>query len=208
MEDELDAVSRGEKEWVPVMHEFWDPFKKLVDHKEENVSRKDVTTEAMDEKLPEVQQAAVHPLGPPRPLHRLHRLSGLRLHPQPGRDRRAGTRARRRSRAASARNATRTSSSAAAAMASSSAAPATRNASTSNRWRSRRTRVSSAPSASRPPSSSASRVTARFSIPARAIRTANTRCGTCPSPALPQMRLADPHGEDHQTQRHRTRMPA
>jgi DNA topoisomerase I len=52
MEDELDAVSRGEKEWVPVMHEFWDPFKKLVDHKEENVSRKDVTTEQMDEKCP------------------------------------------------------------------------------------------------------------------------------------------------------------
>ena len=52
MEDELDAVSRGEKEWVPVMHEFWDPFKKLVDHKEENVSRKDVTTEKMDEKCP------------------------------------------------------------------------------------------------------------------------------------------------------------
>jgi DNA topoisomerase I len=52
MEDELDAVSRGEKEWVPVMHEFWDPFKKLVDHKEENVSRKDVTTEQMDEACP------------------------------------------------------------------------------------------------------------------------------------------------------------
>ncbi|MGA9854857.1 MAG: type I DNA topoisomerase [Gammaproteobacteria bacterium] len=52
MEDELDAVSRGEKEWIPVMHEFWDPFKKLVDHKEENVSRKDVTTEKMDEKCP------------------------------------------------------------------------------------------------------------------------------------------------------------
>ncbi|MGH8397923.1 MAG: type I DNA topoisomerase [Gammaproteobacteria bacterium] len=52
MEDELDAVSRGEKEWVPVMHEFWDPFKKLVDYKEENVSRKDVTTEKMDENCP------------------------------------------------------------------------------------------------------------------------------------------------------------
>ncbi len=52
MEDELDAVSRGEKEWVPVMHEFWDPFKKLVDHKEENVSRKDVTTEALNEACP------------------------------------------------------------------------------------------------------------------------------------------------------------
>ncbi|HET7922011.1 MAG TPA: type I DNA topoisomerase, partial [Gammaproteobacteria bacterium] len=52
MEDELDAVSRGEKEWVPVMHEFWNPFKKLVDHKEEHVSRKDVTTEKMDEACP------------------------------------------------------------------------------------------------------------------------------------------------------------
>ena len=52
MEDELDAVSRGEKDWVPVMHEFWDPFKKLVDHKEENVSRKDVTTEALNEACP------------------------------------------------------------------------------------------------------------------------------------------------------------
>jgi DNA topoisomerase I len=52
MEDELDAVARGEKEWVPVMHEFWDPFKKLVDHKEESVSRKDVTTEAMNEACP------------------------------------------------------------------------------------------------------------------------------------------------------------
>ncbi|HET7175454.1 MAG TPA: type I DNA topoisomerase [Gammaproteobacteria bacterium] len=52
MEDELDAVSRGEKEWIPVMHEFWDPFKKLVDHKEENVSRKDVTSEALNEACP------------------------------------------------------------------------------------------------------------------------------------------------------------
>lgn len=39
LEDELDAVSRGEKDWVPLMREFWDPFKNLVDDKEENVSR-------------------------------------------------------------------------------------------------------------------------------------------------------------------------
>ena len=39
LEDELDAVSRGEKNWVPLMREFWDPFKDLVDDKEENVSR-------------------------------------------------------------------------------------------------------------------------------------------------------------------------
>ena len=39
LEDELDAVSRGEKEWVPLMREFWIPFSKQVKDKEENVSR-------------------------------------------------------------------------------------------------------------------------------------------------------------------------
>ena len=39
LEDELDAVSRGEKNWVPLMREFWQPFKSLVTDKEETVSR-------------------------------------------------------------------------------------------------------------------------------------------------------------------------
>jgi DNA topoisomerase-1 len=52
LEDELDEVSRGEKEWVPLMKEFWYPFKKLVKDKEESVSRAEVTTEAMDEDCP------------------------------------------------------------------------------------------------------------------------------------------------------------
>ena len=52
LEDELDAVARGEKDWVPVMQEFWGPFKRLVDDKETSVSRSDVTTEAMDEDCP------------------------------------------------------------------------------------------------------------------------------------------------------------
>jgi DNA topoisomerase-1 len=41
LEDELDAVSRGEKEWVPLMKEFWGPFSKTIKDKEENVSRSD-----------------------------------------------------------------------------------------------------------------------------------------------------------------------
>jgi len=53
MEDDLDAISRGEKEWVPVLKNFWQPFKDLVDDKEKNVDRKDVTHEAIDEKCPE-----------------------------------------------------------------------------------------------------------------------------------------------------------
>ena len=53
MEDELDAISRGEQDWVPIMKNFWQPFKDLVDDKEQNVDRKDVTHEALDEKCPE-----------------------------------------------------------------------------------------------------------------------------------------------------------
>jgi DNA topoisomerase-1 len=52
LEDELDAVSRGEEEWVPLMHAFWQPFKHLVDDKEKSVQRKDVTQEALDEQCP------------------------------------------------------------------------------------------------------------------------------------------------------------
>lgn len=52
LEDELDAVSRGETEWKPVLATFWGPFKKLVDDTETNVSRQDVTHEALDEACP------------------------------------------------------------------------------------------------------------------------------------------------------------
>lgn len=53
MEDELDAISRGEEDWVPMMKKFWQPFKDLVDDKEKSVDRKDVTHEQLDEKCPE-----------------------------------------------------------------------------------------------------------------------------------------------------------
>ena len=53
LEDDLDAVSRGEEEWIPLLEKFWSPFKEQIDHTEENVKRSDVTHEAMDEKCPE-----------------------------------------------------------------------------------------------------------------------------------------------------------
>jgi len=55
LEDQLDAVARGEKQWVPLMKEFWDPFKTLIDNKEESVQRSDVTQEPINEKCPECQ---------------------------------------------------------------------------------------------------------------------------------------------------------
>jgi len=41
LEDDLDAVSRGEKDWVPLLDAFWQPFKDRVDDKESSVSRKE-----------------------------------------------------------------------------------------------------------------------------------------------------------------------
>jgi DNA topoisomerase-1 len=52
LEDELDAVSRGEEDWIPVLEQFWRPFKDRVDHTQENVKRSDVTQEALDEACP------------------------------------------------------------------------------------------------------------------------------------------------------------
>lgn len=52
LEDTLDAIARGEKEWVPVLDEFWKPFHEQILNIEEQVQRKDVTTESLDEKCP------------------------------------------------------------------------------------------------------------------------------------------------------------
>ncbi len=40
LEDQLDSVSRGEQDWVPVMEEFWGPFKQQVEEKAQ-VSREE-----------------------------------------------------------------------------------------------------------------------------------------------------------------------
>ncbi|WP_424947260.1 DNA topoisomerase I [Candidatus Spongiihabitans sp.] len=42
MEDALDAISRGEKQRLPVMQEFWGEFSRLIEEKEESVSRDEV----------------------------------------------------------------------------------------------------------------------------------------------------------------------
>ncbi len=53
LEDDLDAVSRGEKNWVPLMREFWEPFRILIESKDESLKRADVTHEMLDEMCPE-----------------------------------------------------------------------------------------------------------------------------------------------------------
>jgi DNA topoisomerase-1 len=49
MEQRLDEIARGEREWVPLMREFYGPFKELVDLKRKELRRADITTEPSDE---------------------------------------------------------------------------------------------------------------------------------------------------------------
>ncbi|UPU34517.1 type I DNA topoisomerase [Geomonas paludis] len=63
LEEQLDMVSRGEKQWRPLLHEFWGPFINLLKLKEGEVSKSDLTTEATDEVCPECGKPLVVKLG-------------------------------------------------------------------------------------------------------------------------------------------------
>lgn len=63
LEDELDAVSRGEKSWIPLMEAFWKPFIEQVGTIETTVQRKDVTSEATDQVCPKCGKPVVIRLG-------------------------------------------------------------------------------------------------------------------------------------------------
>ena len=51
LEDELDDISNGKEDWIPVLERFWKDFSAQVGEKE-SVSRKDVTQEVLDEDCP------------------------------------------------------------------------------------------------------------------------------------------------------------
>ena len=51
MEDELDDISNGKQEWIPVLERFWKDFSAQLGEKE-SVSRKEVTQEALEEMCP------------------------------------------------------------------------------------------------------------------------------------------------------------
>ena len=41
LEDDLDAIARGEEEWVPLLRRFWEPLKDRIADKEANVTREE-----------------------------------------------------------------------------------------------------------------------------------------------------------------------
>jgi DNA topoisomerase-1 len=63
LEDTLDAISRGEREWVPVLEEFWKPFINQIEDTDSHVQRTDVTTELLEEKCPKCTKPLAIRLG-------------------------------------------------------------------------------------------------------------------------------------------------
>lgn len=52
MEKDLDKISEGKKEWVPVIKEFYHPFEKNLQKKYEEVSKKDITEKPTEKICP------------------------------------------------------------------------------------------------------------------------------------------------------------
>ncbi len=63
LEEDLDAISRGEEKWRPVLRSFWEPFIHLLKTKEQEISKEDVTTEKTDRTCPKCERPLVVKLG-------------------------------------------------------------------------------------------------------------------------------------------------
>ena len=59
MEENLDRIARGEKDWVPVVGTFWKPFKEKAEQVEKNSKRVPVPVEKTGQKCPECNQGEV-----------------------------------------------------------------------------------------------------------------------------------------------------
>ena len=68
LEDELDSIARGEEDWVPLLRNFWKPFKELVDDKEVNVSRADVAQSRLIGTDPKTGKPVTVRMGPYGPF--------------------------------------------------------------------------------------------------------------------------------------------
>ncbi|MDO8498193.1 MAG: type I DNA topoisomerase [bacterium] len=53
MEDELDEIARGEREWRPTIKEFYEPFSKKLEEVEETAGKVEIEAEVVDRDCPE-----------------------------------------------------------------------------------------------------------------------------------------------------------
>ena len=63
MEEDLDEIAKGEKEWVPVIKEFYEDFEKTLIAKEKEIPHKKLTYEKTKQKCPQCGSPVVIKLG-------------------------------------------------------------------------------------------------------------------------------------------------
>lgn len=64
MEEDLDKIAHGKREWVPVVREFYQPFHALLEKKKKEINKEDVVVlETTDEKCPECGKKLIIKLG-------------------------------------------------------------------------------------------------------------------------------------------------
>ena len=63
MEKDLDKIAQGEKKWVPVIKNFYEPFEENLKRKYEEVSKKDITEIPTQKKCPECGASLLIRLG-------------------------------------------------------------------------------------------------------------------------------------------------
>lgn len=63
MEEKLDKIATGQKEWVPVIREFYDPFEKNLKKKYQEVSKKDLAEQKTDKVCPKCGSPIILKMG-------------------------------------------------------------------------------------------------------------------------------------------------
>ncbi len=62
LEDQLDKISNGKRDWIPVLSDFWQGFSQQIAEKS-TLDRKEITQEALDEDCPKCGKPLVSRLG-------------------------------------------------------------------------------------------------------------------------------------------------
>jgi DNA topoisomerase-1 len=63
MEEDLDEIARGHKDWPEVMRQFYDPFERLLEKKDKELTREDLIKETTEELCPECESPMQVKLG-------------------------------------------------------------------------------------------------------------------------------------------------
>jgi DNA topoisomerase-1 len=63
MEEDLDDIASGKRQWQPVIKEFWMPFKEMLDKKSLELSKKEISIEETELKCPRCGKSLIIRMG-------------------------------------------------------------------------------------------------------------------------------------------------